>query len=307
MTYTELESFYTRLVNLLRTQGIACAITSGLACVNYGVVESTNDCDLLCDADASAAFLTILESVRLGQAHASYRGATGAPLDARWLRGGWTSHFLWRSYGPPPSEAYLDVFGDPPRGTGDWRAHVQEVYADRHTVAEMKRTNRERDWPYATALGVQMLTRGDERGWLHIFEPEVAESLAEQASPSPRIVASRPVLELIGDARLKQALHVEREYWAELNRQRLAIYQRAVRPYAAAVRQAQPSEPVSLADQHRLRVRCAESCLPPHPVALYGLQRMIDEARAEIASLFAPSWLHWLPDVYPNFRNLGGG
>jgi hypothetical protein len=44
----------------------------------------------------------------------AYRGRVTAPLDERWFRGGWTSHFLWNAEG---AEAYLDVFGVAPPGS----------------------------------------------------------------------------------------------------------------------------------------------------------------------------------------------
>jgi hypothetical protein len=34
----------------------------------------------------------------------------------------------------------------------------------------MKRTNRDKDWPFVTALGARMIEMGDERGWLHIYD-----------------------------------------------------------------------------------------------------------------------------------------
>jgi len=40
--------FYEDLVSRLRARGVLCAITSGLACVHYGVAETTQACDLLC-------------------------------------------------------------------------------------------------------------------------------------------------------------------------------------------------------------------------------------------------------------------
>ena len=62
MNQAELHLFYEELVRKLRDQGVVCAITSGLACVHYGVAETTKDCDLLCHLmsqarEAMAAFI----------------------------------------------------------------------------------------------------------------------------------------------------------------------------------------------------------------------------------------------------------
>jgi hypothetical protein len=47
LSYAELEQFYEGLVVRARGRGISCAITSGMACVAYGVAQATQDCDLL--------------------------------------------------------------------------------------------------------------------------------------------------------------------------------------------------------------------------------------------------------------------
>src|SRR5271165_1744554 len=94
-SYAELERFYETLVNRARSRGIACAITSGMACVAFGVSEATKDCDLLCTPDSASKLLNLLGEASLGGRLPIYRGNLTAPLEARWFRGGWTSHFGW--------------------------------------------------------------------------------------------------------------------------------------------------------------------------------------------------------------------
>ena len=48
------------------------AITSGLACVHYGVAETTQDCDLLCHTASFQTLLDLLQETR---------------VDDRWHRG----------------------------------------------------------------------------------------------------------------------------------------------------------------------------------------------------------------------------
>jgi hypothetical protein len=275
-----------------------CAITSGMACVYYGVAETTNDCDLLCDVLACSRLLEILEHTSFDGVQAAYRGTMSAPLDARWLAGGWTSHLVWRGSG----EAYLDVFGVPPRMTGTWITECNDIYVGRHTVAEMKRTQRDRDWPYATSLGAQMLRAGDPRGWLHLFDGELLNRCAETLPPPPEMLVLRPVLGLVGDARLKQALRVEREFWLELDRQRISVYQQAVRPYASAVRE--QGARGSLHEQHASRLALAQALLPPNPLSDLGIDRLLAETRDELAQLFAPALLEWLPPARDCFASL---
>ena len=201
-------------------------------------------------------------------------------------------------------EAYLDVFGVAPRGSAPWERELDGFYASRHTVAEMKRTNRERDWPYATALGAQMIEAGDARGWLHIFDLDLLLALTRVARPPASFSRRRPVLGLAakGDPRLRSALHAEVQFWHELDRVRLGIYQKAVRPYMRAVTRARLSPEMGLTVQHETRVRCAEEHLPLNPLVDYGAIRLIEDARAAVAELVNPAALAWLPDVREHFN-----
>jgi hypothetical protein len=53
------------LVARARRRGIACAITSGMACVAFGVAEATKDCDWLCAPAAAGKFLDLLGEASL--------------------------------------------------------------------------------------------------------------------------------------------------------------------------------------------------------------------------------------------------
>jgi hypothetical protein len=296
LSYAELEQFYEGLVARARNQGISCAITSGMACVALGVAQATQDCDLLCAPDAAGRLLDLLDDARLGGRLPSYRGHLTPPLDPRWLRGGWTSHFHWETLG---SEAYLDVFGVPPRASSPWEAELRGCYAGPHTVAEMKRTNREKDWPFATALGIKLLEAGDPRGWLHIFNHDVLLQAAEKLACPAEMIALRPVLGLLAakDDRLEVALRGEVEFWNRLDRVRLRVFEQAVRGYMLAVKHDRRSDDPALRVQHRARVEQAERMLPTHPLRAYGLERLIAEARAQAARLVPPGALEWLPNA----------
>jgi hypothetical protein len=301
-SYAELEQFYENLVTTARNRGIACAITSGMACVAFGVSEATKDCDLLCDPESAGKFLDLLSATALGGHLPSYRGNLTAPLDARWFRGGWTSHFMW-----PPAEsgAYLDIFGVAPRGSSPWEAEIQGFYASPHTVAEMKRTNRDKDWPFVTALGAKMIEMADERGWLHIYDEKLLR-VFPKTRHSAALLKRRPVLELAAnnDSKLRPALRAETEYWHELDRVRMNIYENAVRRYMVEVRRSRLPPGAELPVQHALRVRCAEKYLPKNPVRDYGVTRMISEAREALSQIINPTAMAWLPDVHEHFKLL---
>ena len=144
----------------------------------------------------------------------------------------------------------------------------------------------------------------DERGWLHIYDEDLLRTFGG-VSPAPvDLLKRRPILKLAvaNEPGLRAALHAEIQYWHELDRVRLRIYEKAVRPYLSAVRKARIPEDAVLAVQHAIRVRCAESHLPTAPLQDHGIERMIEEAREAVAQIVHPSALAWLPDVREHFR-----
>ena len=121
-SYDELEQFYEGLVTRARSRGIACAITSGMACVAYGVSEATKDCDLLCIPNSASELLELLSETTLGGQLAelpwqSY-SAVGCALVSRRM-----DEPL--CVAPCGSGAYLDVFGVAPRGSSPWESEIQ--------------------------------------------------------------------------------------------------------------------------------------------------------------------------------------
>jgi hypothetical protein len=119
---------------------------------------------------------------------------------------------------------------------------------------------------------------------------------------SSEVLEQRPVLALLDSDpdRLRAALNAEMQFWHELDRLRVKIYERAVRPYVTAVRKAETRGEV-LMRQHLARVECAERHLPLNPLRDYGVDRMIAEARRGLDELVNPAATHWLPDVRPYF------
>jgi hypothetical protein len=103
---------------------------------------------------------------------------------------------------------------------------------------------------------------------------------------------------------LRAALHAEIQFWHELDRVRLRIYERPLRSYRVAVSRAHAKTAGNLQADHEIRVRCAEQHLPRSPLRDYGLDRMLADAREAVASLVHPSALEWLPDVREHFRVL---
>jgi len=119
--YSELEAFFTGLVTTAQSRGITCAITSGMACVHFGVAATTKDCDVLCTVARCDDFRTLIAETSLRGILPDYRGNISPPLDTRWMRGGWTSHFTWKT---KPEETCLDIFGVAPRGSSPWEQQL---------------------------------------------------------------------------------------------------------------------------------------------------------------------------------------
>jgi len=292
--------FYLDLARRAGERGIVCAITSGMACVAYEVADATKDCDMLCEPEHDEQFLQLLVESSLADSPCRYRGNISPPLDARWHRGGWTSHFEW-----PGTEAFLDVFGIAPRARTAWQEEIQTPYAHPHVVADMKRTARHKDWPFINDLGVLLLSQGDQRGWLHILDAEMMHKLAVFVPPTSELVRQRPLLQLIGDHDLlAAALDVERTFWQRVSDARLKWYEKPLKPYLVAVRKAEAGQELTLLQQHHIRVSCAEQHLPMRPLGTEEFAAMLSEARQITLARIHPSLEQWLPDIRSNFTFL---
>jgi hypothetical protein len=219
----DIDEFYASLSSEVQRRGAPCAITGGLACVEFGVAEHTEDCDLICQPEHAETLLQVLQTLSFGVSRCQYR-PTSPPLDARWLAGGYTAHLRWPS--DTAEKPFLDVFGAPPRVSTPWQAETVGRFAGRHTVAEMKRTNRRKDWDQATALGLAMLEANDSRGWLHIFDATVLRAVGARLSPGEKEIRQRPVLQLLmtKSPLLERAVQTEVEFWAHLDALRLQVY-----------------------------------------------------------------------------------
>lgn len=300
LTGADAHRFYLELVEQLRTAGVVCGITSGLACVHYGVAETTRDCDLLCHPRSFDVLLSLLTRTSIATTACHYRGNFSPPLHERWHAGGWTSHFIWDT---APDPTTLDVFGHAVRQSSPWHQDLSGPYVGPNVVAEMKRTNRDKDWPAVTGLGIELLRRRDPRGWLHIFDAEVFDELRSELPIPEELAVLRPLLHLAiaRDSRLSAALIVERQFWSELDRARTRIYRNAVKPYMRAVALDQRAHSGGLEEQHQGRLACAQQHLDPNPLRTYGAERFIAEARDTVSAFARPDALRWLPDVLAYF------
>jgi len=306
VSYAELEEFFTGLVAAGQARGIPCAITSGMACVHFGVAATTRDCDVLCGPGHSAAFRALIARTRFRGLAANYRGNISPPLDARWMRGGWMAHFTWKTH---LDETCLDVFGIAPRASSPWENELTGIYAHPNVVGEMKRTKREKDWPFSTSLGGRMLESGDVRGWLHLHDIEVMRRWAKAVRPPEAIVSLRPVLGMApfkDSLKAKRILLAEQVFWGGLDDIRIRIYQGHLRLYTSSVRRAihEAGGAATLQASHKIRVACALRHLPFAPLRDYGLDRMVGEAKRNTGGTMGNDVIPLLPDPSRNFFGL---
>ena len=170
-------------------------------------------------------------------------------------------------------------------------------WATRHVVAQMKRTDRDKDWPMVTGLGRQLWERDNPLGVLHLTDPETL-SAAWPATPSglrARLATRRPLLRALdttpalGRLELERLLALERLVWERVNEQRHERYRRAWTAFFRQWRREEDWEwPTAEAfwQQHR---RLSEAVhrhrLPPDPLAGLGPGSLVEAALIGVATV----------------------
>jgi hypothetical protein len=280
----------------LHGAGVRFAITSGQACVYYGIQQTTKDSDWIIEPDDLSRMRTMLvEADSAGKMRVSYRAICGAPLNRAFLGKGWTSHLLITD---ADSEGHrLDLFGKAPRVTELDRDAIEPDFASRQVVAEMKKTDREKDWPIVFALGRQAVAAGDVRGILHGQDADwlVATWSDIHSDDRSALIHRRPLLAFI-DAqphRLRRAIVIERQIWMSVNRVRYGIYQRSWNDFFRQWRHESdfgwPPE-VSFHRQHELLALAAHKYgLPEAPLDDAARHDALAAARGDAAEILAAS------------------
>jgi hypothetical protein len=218
----------------LRQAGIPFAITSGMACVHYGLQQNTKDSDWIIPADDLVKLRELFSRLEgeLPPWRVSYRQICGAPLDADWMAHGWTSHLsIWDSAGSV--EHKVDLFSKPPRVKPEELIADPEGWSSQHVVAQMKKTDRPRDWPIVDGLGQRLCSAGLTIGLLHINHPATLRAEWVSVAPATKeaLAARRPLLRGLdaqpSDGLLERWLLLERLVWERVNDQRYSRYTRA--------------------------------------------------------------------------------
>jgi hypothetical protein len=262
----------------LREEGIRFAITSGMACVYYGLQQNTKDSDWIIHPEDIPKLRTMLEKKqrRVPPWRISYRAIFGAPLEEDYLAAGWTSHLsIWPSAGGP--EQHVDIFGKPPRVPGLGLDTDDEGFVSYQTVAMMKRTDRDKDWPIVDGLGRQMRGFGISGALEHIQHPASLKAAWSETDAEERKKATsqRPLLKRLAENDdidedvLQRWLFVERQVWETINQVRYSCYNKAWKEFYRTWRKEEnwvwPTSENFALQHRRLKHACEIHSLPVDP------------------------------------------
>lgn len=265
-------NIYLDLTNEFNEGRLRAILSSGQAVVVHGLALASKDGDWILreDAETFTHVLRVLESYG-----ARYR--MGAPLDGRWMNGGWSAHFEFNHEGnrvrcdfvsrPPrlESEDLASMWSEQERGEG-----IQEPVPtiDARRLAELKKTDRERDYAFIGEIArllpkpsEQILLSRSARDLMALW-PQISREEQE------RLAAKRPLLKNVAGGRdiLEAALDAERRALARINEARLAAYGRAASKWISAWTQINREiDHLSLSQAHEKMVAHAEKLLPEAP------------------------------------------
>lgn len=259
---------YLELTAELNRGRLRALISSGQAVVVHRLAVMSKDGDWVLREDAEATDHVLAVLARHG---ARYR--FGAPLDPRWLAGGWSAHFEHWAGG---LRLRTDFVTRPPRVSEEelermWReaevARTEVVGLE--PLAALKMTRREKDYAVIGELARRM---PDLRSQL--LYSRSSRDLIRLAREHPEelsdILPRRPLLARIPEGReaLEEALDRERRALMKADEERLARYRAAAEPWAALWPKVERSTAgLPLHDAHRIVTSRAEGVLPFGPPA----------------------------------------
>jgi len=294
-TWAALQNFYHELAQELHRRGVSSLTTGGIACVLYDLAQTTKDCDLIIPVEKTQVVSELLSGLRFQGQGCHLTIKYGAPFDARWLEGGWSSHAFFGSAHEPL--ARVDFFGRPPR-VRKLLSDENPLYLSRDGVAWMKKTRREKDWAYANLLGYQMLSRGNPQGLMHVTDSKPLIKAAREIQITQAMIQDRPLLKLAisGSEDLERYLKAEKEFWTRLDDLRLTTYERAWAPYRQALLAHPELVNMDFQEQNQAMIKLAERALDPAPLKTFGWEKLVEQAKAETSRMFQNLDMRLLPN-----------
>ncbi len=222
---------YFELTEAFNAHGPAVALASGQAVVFYRVAIMSKDGDWVVRETPGACehVLTVLES-----RGARYRPS--APLDVRWLSGGWSSHFEF--FDDRRRRVRCDFVSRPPRVL---RASIDALFdrmqtplvaVDVESLIRMKQTQRAKDY---AVIGLLAAFLPPERELELTTDPDRIMALAPEVGAGSARAAVHAAL--AGDRRaVVLALAVEADDLQQHDRRRVTRYEAAAARYLTEIR-----------------------------------------------------------------------
>ncbi len=261
-----IKNIYIELTEKFNDGRLRAVICSGQAAVLHRIAVMSKDGDwIIREEQESLSHITqILEGYG-----AVYR--FGAPLDIRWLKEGWSSHFEFMQGN---LRIRTDFFTRPPRISSEMLEQLwnesegkHPPFINKHLLAEMKKTNREKDYAVIGEIARRMENPRD----IFLYSRS-ARDIIELAGAFPK------ALEEIKDRRelltklpcptdeLEKELDAERRKFMHANEERLLKYSDASRKWSEKwpeVRSLVSGRP--LTESHAIISKNAEGVLPFAP------------------------------------------
>lgn len=256
-------NIYVELTRKFNIGKLRAIISSGQAAVLHHIAIMSKDGDWILkeDPETTEHVLAILSEYG-----ARYR--FGAPLDIRWLSGGWSSHFEF-SYNR--LRIRTDFVTRPPRISETalqklWYEQKEKdlPFVDAKTLAEIKKTNREKDYVIIGELA-RLLSDPKEQ----LLYSRSARDLITLADQYPyfviELIPQRPLLMKIKEdvQRLEETLDAERRELIHVNENRLKKYINASEQWLNIWPKVQEEiKELNLIDAHRIIINRANGVLP---------------------------------------------
>lgn len=225
-------SIYTELTQQFNEGQTRAVLAGGQAVVMHGLAMMSKDGDWVI-RETEEACHHILHV--LSQHGATYR--FGAPLDIRWLAGGWSAHLEFMLDG---IRVRTDFVSRPPRLDAQalaalWaKAEVAPVaFTTVEDLAEMKKTLREKDYAVIGELA-RIITDVEGQLLYSRSARDIIDLTAHHPDLTERLVERRPALRaaFAGRDALEEALDRERRQLMRADENRLAAYMTAATQWA---------------------------------------------------------------------------
>lgn len=256
-------NIYLQLTGHFNVGRLRTILSSGQAVVLHRLAVMSKDGDWILREDEEAID-HVLDV--LAQRSAVYR--FGAPLDRRWLAGGWSAHLEFRL---DDLRVRTDFVTRPPRITAADLARMWQVqqtrqfpFVDVRELIDLKKTNREKDYVVIGELA-RLLSDPTQQMLQSRSALELIELANRHPELVPRLISQRPALVAIahGRDRLEEALDAEKRALIRANEQRLRAYLVAAEAWAGHWTSVQRRiANLPLREAHQVMVAEAQGLLP---------------------------------------------